>query len=353
MKWIIGQLVLAFALVMPAAVAAEQAGHGNAPVPAVYPAPKAVHSLLLDVAAAGKGFVAVGAHGVILTSQDGTDWNLVHSPVSVMLNRVIFADADHGWAVGHDGLILHTSDGGRHWKIQFRDASGRQTFYDIYAYNSEHAIAVGSGRASITKDSGKHWRSLTGPLFDLKWNFNAINRLADGCLMLVGERGILARSCDGGTNWEQLETPYIGSYYGVLPYGAHGAVVFGMRGHIYVTDNVAGLQAVDSNLWDPYSAHTVDDSAILSKMGWRLIVTPVDQSLFDGVIDAAGDAIFAGVGGSVIAGDLTTGRMRQVKQASSAPISGFLREGKYLLTVGRGGVGRVAIDSAASKSLEH
>lgn len=344
---------MAFALALPVALAAEGDGGANAPEPAVYPAPKAAHSLLLDIAATGEGFVAVGAHGNILTSSNGTDWSLVHSPVSVMLNRVIFGDANHGWAVGHDGLILHTSDGGKHWKIQFRDASGRQTFYDIYADNAERAIAVGSGRASVTKDGGKHWRSLTGPLFELKWNFNAINRLADGCLMLVGERGILARSCNGDASWQQLKTPYIGSYYGVLPYGAHGAVVFGMRGHVYVTEDVSSLETVDPNLWDPYSARTVEDPEALSRMGWRLVATPVDQSLYDGVVDADGHAIFAGVGGNVIAGDLTTGRMRQIKHSSSAPISAFLRQGQHLLTVGRGGVGHIAFDPAASASTGH
>src|SRR5437868_1957139 len=34
------------------------------------------------------------------------------------LTAVTFVDADHGWAVGDRGVIWHTSDGGRTWKLQ-------------------------------------------------------------------------------------------------------------------------------------------------------------------------------------------------------------------------------------------
>jgi len=45
-------------------------------------------------------------------------------PVQVTLTAVDFADAEYGWAVGHDAVVLHTQDGGAHW---LRQLDGRQT----------------------------------------------------------------------------------------------------------------------------------------------------------------------------------------------------------------------------------
>ena len=38
-------------------------------------------------------------------------------PTSVTLTAVRFADAQHGWAVGHGGVILATQDGGEQWTL--------------------------------------------------------------------------------------------------------------------------------------------------------------------------------------------------------------------------------------------
>ena len=39
-------------------------------------------------------------------------------PVSSDLTAVFFVDERKGWAVGHDGVILHTDDGGETWTLQ-------------------------------------------------------------------------------------------------------------------------------------------------------------------------------------------------------------------------------------------
>ncbi|MDO6748847.1 WD40/YVTN/BNR-like repeat-containing protein, partial [Gilvimarinus sp. 1_MG-2023] len=80
---------------------------------------KAHTALLLDITQAGERLVAVGAFGHILYSDDqGASWQQAQVPVSVTLTAVSFADARHGWAVGHDGIILATEDGGLNWRKQ-------------------------------------------------------------------------------------------------------------------------------------------------------------------------------------------------------------------------------------------
>ena len=125
-------LTAAFASAMALAQAPQPASPPAAPSPAsgapavgadlldrpALPAPAAVHSLLLDVARAGERLVAVGERGHVLLSDDaGRSWRQARTvPSRTMLTAVAFVDASHGWAVGHDEIILCTADGGETWR---------------------------------------------------------------------------------------------------------------------------------------------------------------------------------------------------------------------------------------------
>lgn len=76
-------------------------------------------SLLQDIARVGDRLVVVGERGHIAYSDDnGVSWQQADVPTREMLNAVYFADQEIGWAVGYDGLVLHTRDGGKSWVIQ-------------------------------------------------------------------------------------------------------------------------------------------------------------------------------------------------------------------------------------------
>ena len=66
----------------------------------------------------GGRLVAVGRHGLVLTSIDGKAWQQAAVPVSTDLVAVCFPSALQGWAVGHGGTVLHSSDGGQSWHKQ-------------------------------------------------------------------------------------------------------------------------------------------------------------------------------------------------------------------------------------------
>ena len=65
---------------------------------------------------------AVGENGVILhTSDGGESWKDQTSGTEETLRSVAFADEKNGWAVGGDfgvGAILRTSDGGETWELE-------------------------------------------------------------------------------------------------------------------------------------------------------------------------------------------------------------------------------------------
>ena len=72
---------------------------------------------------------------------------------------------------------------------------------------------------------------------DFSPHWFAIDGNGDGSLYLVGERGVIAHSEDGGRNWQQINSPYNGSLFGVgfLPDGS--VIVYGMRGNAFASSD--------------------------------------------------------------------------------------------------------------------
>lgn len=82
------------------------------------------------MASAQKLFI-VGTNGaVLLSSNDGTDWEVVPTPAGAGadLNAVQFPTTSTGYIVGDSGLVLRTVDGGASWVRLVLSPGGVTTF---------------------------------------------------------------------------------------------------------------------------------------------------------------------------------------------------------------------------------
>src|SRR5512146_380822 len=69
---------------------------------------------------------------------------------------VAFADLNHGMAVGWNGTLLLTSDGGEYWRLE--ETATRTVLYGVSQVDSLHAAVVGGyGLTLITTDGGETW----------------------------------------------------------------------------------------------------------------------------------------------------------------------------------------------------
>lgn len=211
-------------------------------------AERAAQAQLSRVVPAGDRLVAVGARGHILSSADGVAWEQVDSPVNVLLTSVYFVDARRGWAVGHDATILHTADGGRRWSLQHFRPDLNLPLLDVLFTTPERGVAVGAyGLVLVTADGGATWTRQESPLSEEGLHFNALARLGDGSLLVVGEQGMLALSADEGQSWSRLTSPYGSSLFAVAATGAQGAMIGGLRGNLFRSDDVR------AGAWQPVS----------------------------------------------------------------------------------------------------
>lgn len=260
------------------AAASGGAVKASAPVAAEM-APRAVEDLLTQVIAAGSRLVALGSRGHVLLSDDrGDAWQQVAMPVNVLLTAGFFLNSQVGWIVGHDATILHTRDGGESWQVQ-QFLLGEEPLLDVYFNDADRGFAIGAyGQFLATSDGGTTWTAEENLLTEEGLHLNAVTRLGDGRLLLVGEQGMLAQSEDGGETWTRLESPYETSLFSVVGHGAGGALVGGMRGIAFMTDSVGAE-------------------------GWRTIETDSVQSIFG--VSAAADGLYwlAGLNSSLLAVD--------------------------------------------------
>jgi len=216
-------------------------------------------SLLLDISPLGQEkLVAVGEHGHILLSSDGDNWQQANVPVRATLTSVFFLNDQLGWAVGHDATILHSQDGGLNWQIQQYLPALEKPLLDIYFKNEQQGIAVGAyGQVFRSNDGGATWQSEFHQEFLLADDVDYLNELKaedeaayqdeisfilphfnrlvqDGStLFLLGEAGLLAKSNDFGSTWQQFDSFYHGSFYTLGRTHSGTLLVAGLRGHVF------------------------------------------------------------------------------------------------------------------------
>jgi photosystem II stability/assembly factor-like uncharacterized protein len=197
----------------------------------------APRSLLLDATIAGDSLVAVGERGHILLSADGgSTWTQSEVPTRATLTGVFFHDRNLGWAVGHDAVILRTTDGGVTWKRVHWAPEEETPLLDVWFADAETGYAIGAyGSYYVTTDGGEAWDF--EPISDDDFHLNQIAVADEDRLYIAAEAGHIYRSDDLGESWTELESPYVGSFFGVLPLEEETVLLFGLRGHLFRSED--------------------------------------------------------------------------------------------------------------------
>ncbi|GAB3626464.1 glycosyl hydrolase [Pandoraea terrae] len=247
---------------MTSASAQHAPSTAPAAAPAAHLGPKpaersayAANAMMLDAATtAGRRIVAVGDHGVVLLSDDnGVHFRQARTvPVQTALTAVAFADAQHGWAVGHWGVILRTDDGGDTWRLQRMDTAIDQPLFSVHFKDEHKGWATGLWSMLLTTDDGgQHWRKvdIPAPPAGGRPDRNMFKIFADakGNLFIAAEQGTVFRSQDDGQTWQYVATGYKGTLWSGVALADGTLVVGGLRGTLYRSnDDGASWQAVAS-----------------------------------------------------------------------------------------------------------
>lgn len=137
-----------------------------------------------------------------------------NSGVLTDLSDIYFSDLNSGWAVGKDGTILSTSNGGITWNPTTYASAPLQRL-EALAFNSGVGVTVGRGGVLVAKGSGgtAPWVTISG---GPRYNLNAIAFAPDGVNgWAVGETNTILNTSNGGISWGMAPGTYAGSFNGV------------------------------------------------------------------------------------------------------------------------------------------
>ncbi len=276
------------------------------------PSALASRSPLLGLSRAGERLVAVGQRGHILYSDDaGKSWRQASVPVSADLNAVYFPSSTQGWAVGNDGVILHSHDAGATWSKQLdgrgigallvehygalasaepaneqweqlaaegqrlTEEGADKPLLDVWFANDQVGYVVGVFNLILrTEDGGEHWTPFQDRTDNPQgYHLNAIASTGDG-LYIAGEQGLLLKWDDARQRFRALQTPYQGSFFGVV--GKPGEVLaYGLRGHVLrSTDGGSSWSPLDTGLQVSITAATLGtdgDFRLFTQAGHLLV----------------------------------------------------------------------------------
>ena len=313
-------LGLAFLLSASLAVAAPDRLQRPSPISVA-----ASRSALTSIQTLPDRQVMVGDSGhILLLGADGR-LDQAQVPVDLLLTAVNFVDGQNGWAVGHDGVILHSADGGRIWQKQLdgneinsllnesaeaevkrlleekvahpddgtlslalenaqfavddaraaRAGGASRPLLDVWFRDANQGWAVGSyGVLLSTVDAGRSWQYQSGLDNPDRLHLNAILGLADGTLLIAGEGGRVYRSADNGLHWRAPITLGPASIYKLLRLQNGNVLAMGFGGALFASHDAGAT--------------------------WQAMVNPVKAALYGGQQLDNGSVLLAGQGGVVL-----------------------------------------------------
>jgi photosystem II stability/assembly factor-like uncharacterized protein len=334
--------------------------------------------LFLDFAEATNRAIAVGERGHVAVSESRSDWRQVDNVPTRANLTAVAAFGDRAWAVGHDGVILASEDGGLTWKVQREDRwqplpeddleaefdpTQGAPLLDVIALDANTVIAVGAySLMLVTRDGGSTWTRVDpnaqagsvppadeAPLAadaepdaqaaseNEDWlldddslmldeeedpHLNGITRTPEGALMVVAERGAAFRSLDNGMTWQRISLPYEGSMFGVLALGERHVLAYGLRGNVQESTDMGDT--------------------------WTELGTGTELSLQGGTVLADGGVLLVGSNGVLLHRDAGAAEFTQefyINERQETPVLSAVLpiSAREVLVAGEKGLGRTQL----------
>ncbi|MCJ8350567.1 YCF48-related protein [Moritella sp.] len=251
-------------------------------------------SLFLEIDHFQQRQVMVGEYGRILVRENADSaWIQANVPVQTTITAVEFIDDKVAWAVGHQGVILKTIDGGYNWskvfdgiqltsllktslavqvtlltaefeqaqsagfdedsldelEMQLDDASYKLedltatsgieiAFFDVLFNAADYGLVIGAYGAMLeTKDGGDNWQYIGFQVPNPEgFHLNSLTIDDNNNIYIVGESGLGMATSDQGQSWRSLNIDYLGSLFGIEVNGP-SLYSYGLRGNMFASQD--------------------------------------------------------------------------------------------------------------------
>ena len=236
-------------------------------------------------------------------------------------------DDENGYAIGHGGIVLRTTNGGNDWKVQLNgrqlaetllqeaetsqdEESIRQAklliadgpdkpFLDLLVLGRDHLVVVGAyGFAFESIDGGQTWESWMDRINNLFGLHLYSIRQSGERILIVGEQGFATLSMDDGASFETIETSYEGSFFTAQLLGEREIVLAGLRGNTLLSND--------------------------NGQDWKEIKNPISSSIMASFIHSDGQVIMANQAGILLG--LRENRLVPLTRKRLPPLTNMLEK---------------------------
>lgn len=169
-------------------------------------------------AACASALLLLHAAGAVTTALASGAWTRQQSNTFAWLHAVYFLDQSRGWAVGSNGALLATTDGGRKWQMMRRPAE--DALRDVYFSDEEtgwlvcerdiHALKTKDEPRTYlmkTMDGGASWERVNVRGLDVDARLVRALFADSERGWAFGEAGTLYATRDGGASWVRQRVP--------------------------------------------------------------------------------------------------------------------------------------------------
>ncbi|MDX2320919.1 MAG: YCF48-related protein [Moritella sp.] len=251
-------------------------------------------SVFLEIDRFKQQQILVGEYGRILVRKGSdSEWLQANVPVQTTITAVDIIDENIAWAVGHQGVILKTTDGGNNWikvfdglqltgllktsleqqvadlTVQFEraeagsvdedildelemlldDASYKLedltdntgieiSFFDVLFTTPDYGLVIGAYGAMLeTNNGGNSWQYVGYQVPNPEgFHLNALTTDANNNIYVVGEAGLGMATSNQGKSWRSLNIDYLGSLFGIEVNGS-SLYSYGLRGNMFASQD--------------------------------------------------------------------------------------------------------------------
>jgi photosystem II stability/assembly factor-like uncharacterized protein len=288
---------------------------------------------------------------ILLSDDQGKSWRQAKVPVSSDLVAVQFVSDRQGWAVGHDGVVLHSNDAGGSWEkqldgiglekllvehfeklatqgdekaaqyldlIKLNFANGpEQPMLGVWFRDPLNGFVVGAfGTIIATHDGGNTWESWVEKVENPQmFHYNSITGI-NGRPYIASEQGSVFTLDADQQSFVNLPTGYSGSFFGVLG-NAQYLIAYGLRGNAY--------KSIDQG------------------KTWQRLETANSSGLVDGAIDDKGRVLLASQAGVIIVSNDQGKTFTALPDVHPAMFAGLALVNGQVAVVGLSGVQMVGV----------
>lgn len=176
---------------------------------------------------------AVGAEGAIIYSVNGgKNWFVSNSSTSNHLLNVHSFNGQVVVASGYNGTIVRSTDGGLTWQLINSGVIGN--LWEIKMINDTLGWVCGTGPSLLrTTNAGESWNIVNTGYYG--FNYWALDYLDENILYVAGSGGNILKTIDGGNSWQLVQTGYVESLYRIVVFDTLRIVTGGQNAKTFYT----------------------------------------------------------------------------------------------------------------------